>query len=122
MTEENRKRGARSRRRGANAEREIANIFRDKYGMDVRRGYVFQHESDIVGIDGIHPEVKRVEKLNVHKAMTQAIEETAKRKDGLPTVFHRRDRTEWLVTMRLDDWMQLYEAWRGTWEDHQRKD
>ena len=38
-------------------------------------------------------------------------EEAKKRKDGLPTVFHRRNRTEWLVTMRLEDWIDLYGAW-----------
>jgi hypothetical protein len=64
-----------------------------------------------VGLDGIHPEVKRVEKLNIHKAMEQAKEEAIKRDDGLPTVFFRRDRGEWLVCMRLEDWIDLYGAW-----------
>ena len=102
-----RKRGRASRNKGANAERELANILKDM-GFDVRRGYVFQHESDIVGLKGIHPEVKRVEKLNIEKAMEQAAIEAIKRGDGVPTVFHRRDRGEWLVTMRLDEWVDLY--------------
>lgn len=101
------RRGRASRNKGANAERELAAIFRD-YGYDVRRGYVFNHESDLVGLAGIHPEVKRVEKLNIEKAMKQAIEEAKKRNDGVPTVFHRRDHGEWLVTMTLDDWISLY--------------
>ena len=42
----------------------------------------------------------------------QAISEADKREDGVPTVFHRRDREGWLVTMRLDDWMDLFGAWR----------
>lgn len=106
------KRGKASRQKGASAEREIANLIKDTWGYDVHRGKVFYHESDLVGLDGIHPEVKRVEKLNVSKAMAQAIEEAKKRGDGLPTVFHRRDHGEWLVTMRLEDWMDLYGAWR----------
>lgn len=110
---DNRKRGKAARNKGANAERELAGILRGWYGYDVHRGKVFYHESDLVGLDGIHPEVKRVEKLNVSKAMEQAIEETKKRGDGLPTVFHRRDHGEWLVTMRLEDWMDLYGAWRN---------
>lgn len=31
-------------------------------------------------------------------------------KDGMPTVFHRRSREPWLVTMRLSDWMGLYQS------------
>ena len=108
------KRGRGARNRGANGERELAGLIRDTWGYPVRRGYVFHHESDLVGLDGIHPEVKRVEKLNIHKAMSQAIEEAQKRDDGLPIVFHRRDRGEWLVTMRLEDWMDLY----GVWNDY----
>ena len=108
------KRGRGARRRGANGERELAALIRDTWGYDVHRGYTFHHESDLVGLDGIHPEVKRVERLNVHKAMEQAIDEAHKREDGLPTVFFRRDRGEWLVCMRLEDWMDLY----GVWADY----
>ncbi|MBR1677300.1 MAG: hypothetical protein IJ706_08335 [Clostridia bacterium] len=106
-----RKRGRASRNKGANAERELANLIRDTWGYEVKRGKVFYGESDLVGLDGIHPEVKRVEKLNIHAAMAQAIEEAKKREDGLPAVFFRRDRGEWLVTMRLEDWIDLYGAW-----------
>ena len=30
--------------------------------------------------------------------------------DGLPALFHRRNRTPWLVTMRLEDWLKLYKG------------
>lgn len=103
--------GHTSRNKGANGERELANLLRDVWGYDVRRGYVFQHESDMVGLKGIHPEVKRVEKLNVDAALDQAIREAEKRQDGIPVVFHRKNRRGWEVTMRLDDWMDLYGAW-----------
>ena len=103
--------GRTSRNKGADAERELANIFRDQYGYHVRRGQVFNKESDLVGLNGIHPEVKRVEKLNVHTAMQQAIDGAGKRQDGIPTLFFRRNRGEWLVTMRLTDWIDLYGAW-----------
>lgn len=106
------KRGAASRRKGAQAENELANLLRDMYGYEVHRGKVFYHESDLVGLPGIHPEVKRVESLNIHKAMAQAIAEAEKRQDGLPTVFFRRNRGEWMVTMRLTDWIDLYGVWK----------
>lgn len=103
--------GSMSRNKGANGERELANIFRDTYGLDVHRGYVFHHESDLVGLKGIHPEVKRVEALNIHKAMAQAIVEADVKGDGLPTVFHRKNGGRWMVTMLLEDWMDLYLEW-----------
>ena len=60
MQEENRKRGRSARNKGAGAERELARLIRDNYGYEVHRGKVFYKESDIVGLDGIHMEVKRV--------------------------------------------------------------
>ena len=33
---------------------------------------------------------------------------------GLPAVFHRKDRCEWLVTMRLTDWMEIYREWEAS--------
>lgn len=102
--------GRSAQRKGADGERELANVLKE-YGFPVRRGQVFNHESDMVGLDKIHPEVKRVEKLNVVTAMKQAIQESQIRNDGLPTVFHRRNREEWLVTMRLTDWIELYRKW-----------
>ena len=108
---DNSKRGRSSKRKGYRGEAELAHILRDVWGYDVHRGLVFNGESDLVGLKGIHPEVKRVEKLNIHKAMEQAVVEADKRKDGLPTVFFRRDRGEWLVCMKLPDWIDLYGAW-----------
>ncbi len=67
----------------------------------------------MVGLPGIHIECKRVERLNLLDAVLQAVRDAA---EGLlPAVFHRRDRCEWLVTMRLGDWIQIFkdaQAWR----------
>lgn len=109
--DDKKKRGKAARNKGADAERELANLIRDTWGYDVHRGKVFYGESDMVGLSGIHPEVKRQERLNLYEAMKQAISESEKRGDGLPTVFHRRDREGWLVTMRLEDWIDLYGEW-----------
>ena len=64
---------------------------------------------DLTGLPGIHIEVKRVEKLNVVEAMEQSIRDSERMKDGIPALFHRRNRKPWLVTMRLEDWIPLYE-------------
>ena len=56
------------------------------------------------GLEGFHIECKRVERLNVNEAMHQAIADA----DGrIPAVAHRRSREPWLLTMRLDDWLDL---------------
>lgn len=111
MSEENVRKGRYSRNKGAQGERELAKILSEQFSLEeVRRGYVFCNESDVVGLKGIHVECKRVEKLNIEKAMEQAIRESEKRRDGKPTVFHRKNRCEWLVTMRLRDWVNLYKG------------
>lgn len=49
-----------------------------------------------------------MERLNLGDAMGQAVRDAARFHDGAPTVFHRRSRQPWLVTMQLSDWLQLY--------------
>ena len=109
---DNKAKGKRARNKGARGERELANLLRDYYGYDTRRGYVFQHESDVIGLDGVHIEVKRTEKLKLYDAMEQAVEEADKRADGIPAVFHRRNGKDWVVVMRLEDWVDFYGAWK----------
>ena len=105
--------GKGSRDKGANGERELARLLKDFYGFDVCRGQVFNGEPDLVGLDGIHVEVKRVERLNVNDAMEQSREAAKKKQDGVPVVIHRRNRTRWMVTMDLQDWVDFYLGWLG---------
>jgi len=103
------KQGRSSRNKGAQGERELAKTLSDMLGIEnIKRGFVFCHESDVIGLKGIHIECKRVEKLNIENAMEQARTEAGKRKDGKPALFHRRNRKGWLVTMDLADWIELY--------------
>ena len=100
---------ASQQRKGADGERELSKILND-LGFEVERGgsLSFGKAPDLKGLQGIHVEVKRVERLNIWEAMKQAISDAEKFEDGLPTLFHRRNRQPWLVTMRLDDWIKLY--------------
>lgn len=102
-------RGRSSQRKGADGERELAAVLRE-YGYVIERGgsLSFGEIPDLVGLPDIHIEVKRVERLNVLEAMKQAERDSARFHDGAPTVFHRRNREPWLVTMRLSDWIELY--------------
>lgn len=105
--------GKPSQDKGANGERELAALLRDR-GYEIERGgYCYGTKPDLKGLPGVHIEVKRVERLNVPQAMKQACTDAERFQDGAPTVFHRRSREPWLVTMRLQDWLELYEKGRG---------
>ena len=105
-----------SRAKGAEGERDLARKL-NEYGFSTRRtvqynGKAEGGQADLVGLKGIHIECKRVERLNLYDAMAQAIHDA---KDGeLPSVFHRKNHSEWLVTMRLADWMELYKEYYET--------
>jgi len=114
---EKQKKGKSARDKGARYELELVHILRDFYGYPVRRGYVFQHESDVIGLHGVHIECKAVERLNIRKAYKQAVEEALERADGVPVVFHHKNREGWLVTMSLEDFMDFYGGWHDTERD-----
>lgn len=102
--------GSKSQRKGAAGERELVAILKE-YGYDCTRGgsLSFGEIPDVLGLPGVHIEVKRVEKLNVGEAMEQSIRDSERMQDGIPALFHRRNRKPWLVTMRLEDWLSLYQ-------------
>ena len=103
--------GRGSQRKGADGERELAAVLRE-YGYDMERGgsLSFGEVPDLVGLPGVHIEVKRVERLNVPEAMQQAVKDSQRFRDGMPALFHRRNRQPWLVTIRLEDFMKLYQG------------
>ena len=77
--------GKSQREKGKRGERELAGQLRE-YGYDCRRGQQYcgcSGAADVVGLPGIHIE------------------------------FHRRDYEEWLVTMRLEEWIHLYREWES---------
>lgn len=97
-----------SKRKGNEGERELARKLKE-YGYGCRRGQQFcgaDGSADVIGLPGIHIECKRVERLNLYEAMIQAAHDA--REKETPAVFHRRNRCEWLVTLKLDDFMKLY--------------
>jgi Holliday junction resolvase len=106
-----------SRAKGARGERELSKVLRE-YGYDTRRGQQYSGangDADVVGLPNIHIECKWVEKLNLDKAMNQSIDDA---RDGeIPVVMHKKNRKPWLITMRLDEWMEMYERWDRFNED-----
>lgn len=106
-----------SRQKGARGERELAKVLRS-YGYDSRRGQQYcgaNGDADVVGLPGVHIECKRVERLNLYDAVDQAKRD--RKSYEIPAVFHRKNNSEWLVTLTLDGFMQMYEKWSD--EDEQ---
>lgn len=104
--------GSRSQRKGRKGELELTGIL-NEHGIPARPGAPasYGRTPDVVGVPGLHVEVKRAERLNLPAAMLQAVQDAVKF-GGLPAVFHRRNRTPWLVTMRLEDYLLLYSKWK----------
>lgn len=91
-----------SRSKGKAGELELAHLLRE-YGYDARRGHY--PEADVLGIPGVHIECKRRERLQILEWMEQSKKDAAP--GEIPVVMHRVNRGEWLVTMRLEDWMVI---------------
>jgi Holliday junction resolvase len=98
---------ARSRNKGKVGEREVAQLLRD-HGFDARRGVQFQggpDSPDVIGLPGVHVEVKRTESFRLYPALEQAKTE---RKDGdIPAVFHRANSRPWVVVLPAEDFLGL---------------
>ena len=116
--------GKSSQRKGRGGELELVQILQGHGFADVRPGEALNYgsEPDVVGLPGVHVEVKRHERTEIGPWMAQAIADAERFKDGAPAVFHRRNRQPWLVTMRLSDWLDLYKSGttETTEENHDR--
>lgn len=75
---------------------------------------------DVVGLDYIHCEVKRVQALNLDEAMEQAKRDS--KDNQLPAVFHRKNNKKWKVTMELGDWIKLYNEYYSSMKLKERED
>ena len=101
--------GKQQQRKGRGGELELSKLLQN-YGYPVEAGEAMSYGTvpDISGLPGIHMECKRVERLNISEAMKQAERDAEKFRDGTPTVFHRKNREPWMVTMLLVDWLEIY--------------
>ena len=100
-----------SRQKGARGERELSHVLQ-QLGYDTRRGQQYSGangDADVVGLPYIHIECKRVERLNIEDAMAQSKRDA--RSGEVPTVMHRKNNCEWLVTLKLEDFIEIYREW-----------
>lgn len=104
--------GKSSKRKGKVGELEVVNLLK-KFGYnDAHRSAQYCGNTggaaDVVGLPGIHIEVKRVEKLNLKKAYEQAVHDSkANGNNEIPAIFHRQTRQPWMVTLSLQDFLEL---------------
>lgn len=107
-----------SKQKGARFERLLASKFRE-YGYDQARRTAQYcgntgDASDVVGLPGLHVEAKHQEQMRLYEWMSQAKRDAEAGGEGrLPAVFHKKNNADILVTMRLDDFMNLYREWEA---------
>lgn len=104
-----------SKQKGAAGERESVRLCKAE-GFDCHRtaqycGNAPEGSADIVGLPLIHVEVKRNEHLNIDDALAQSTRDSEKTDHGIPIVLHRKNNTNWKVTMDAHDWFTLYREW-----------
>ena len=103
-----------SREKGKRGERYVVNQFKEYGYNNAHRTAQYKGNTgqagDIEGVDYIHAEVKFVERLDLYAAMFQAINDSRKT-EKLPVVFHKRNNYDLLVTMRFQDWIELYNSY-----------
>lgn len=99
-----------SRQKGARGEREWAHYLTKK-GYPARRGQQFsgsKDSPDVVceSLKGMHWEVKKVQALNLEAAYAQALRDCDIK---VPIVAHRRDNSEWKVTLSAEHFFKILE-------------
>lgn len=107
-----------SRAKGARFERDLAKALIAHGYDEARRTAQYcgntGDASDVVGLPGLHIEAKHCEQMRLYDWIAQAVRDAeAGGKGDLPAVFHKKNYADVLVTMRLDDFMQLYKEWEA---------
>lgn len=104
-----------SKQKGARFERALASQFRF-YGYDARRTAQYcgntGDAADVVGLPGLHIEAKHQERMQLYDWMAQAKRDAAGT-GNLPAVFHKKNNCKILVTMELEDFMEIYREWEA---------
>lgn len=100
--------GKGSKRKGYIGEHEFVGLLQEN-GIEARRGRCELGEPDVLGLDGIHIEIKRQERLKPYEYMEQARAETKKKDpEDKPVVFMRMNNKPWLAMMDFETFMDLY--------------
>ena len=102
-----------SKRKGKEGELQLAKELR-LLGYDARRSQQFagiNGDADLVGLPKVHIECKRTERLNIYDAYAQSRHDA--RPGEIPVVMHKKNRHEWMVTLNLVDFIDIYKEWEA---------
>jgi len=113
-------RGRGARLKGSNFERSLAKLLTEKTNKEFKRGLGQtrlggEEVSDVYSdeLPLIHIEAKCQKRCNIKAAIQQATDDT--RETGkIPVVITKDDRSEILVTMKINDWLELFNAYLET--------
>lgn len=109
------KRGRFSKQKGKRVERELVHILKELGSSDAKRTAQYnglKGDSDVEAqhtLPSFHLESKGDEKLVLKNAIDQAVEDSKGEK--IPVVCHKKNRTPFYVTMRIEDWYLLARAY-----------
>ena len=104
-----------SRAKGQRGERSFAAALRNCGYANARRGQQFKggaDSPDVVGLPGVHIEVKFTERLQLYEAYGQSMRDSGE--GEIPIVAHRKNHRNWVVILSLNDFLKLYGAWSKT--------
>jgi hypothetical protein len=103
--------GRSQREKGKRGERELAAKLTEYFGEKCRRGQQYcgvAGDADVVGLEGVHIESKRVEMFSLYPSLEQA--DSDKKPGDVPVVCHRRNGKDWVAVVYLKDLMRLAEV------------
>ena len=99
-----------SRAKGSRGERDVAKILREHGYEDARRTVQYCGSSgeaaDVIGIPGMHLEIKWQERMALYKWYEQAVNDS-KKSGNTPLVIHKQNNKPWLVSLSLEDFLNL---------------
>lgn len=105
-----------SKQKGARFERSLASRLKE-YGYEARRTAQYcgntGDASDVVGLPGIHIEAKHQERMQLYDWMDQAKRDSAGT-GNIPIVFHKKNNADILVSMRFEDFMEIYKEYEAS--------
>ena len=101
-----------SKAKGKRGELEASKLLRSQGHTQARRGQQFSGlhgDADVIGVKGVHIEVKRQEKTHDELWLKQAERDATK--GEVPVVMYRRNHEKWKILIRQDIadyiWQQL---------------
>lgn len=108
-----------SKNKGKRFELTVAHLFNDAGYKEAHRTAQYKGNTgdagDVEGVPLLHIECKAQERMQLYDWIEQAVRD-AKGNGKIPTVIHKKNNCDVLVTMRFNDWIEMYryyEALKG---------